>query len=176
MDRPRTTSPDIPATDPKDTTPTGGVREVIASYSSYPEAQRAVDFLSDEKFDVRTISIVAEGLSFVEQITGRLNWQRAFVNGLSSGALIGALIGFIFGIFNFFAPLTSALALAFYGLIFGAILGAIIGLIGYAFSGGDRDFTSVSGVQAERYDVTADPGVAGEAREVLSRLSSSPSP
>ncbi|MEX2541812.1 MAG: general stress protein [Trueperaceae bacterium] len=169
MDSQRTPPGRMPATDPKDTAAAGGVREVIASFADYREAQRAVDFLSDEKFDVRTISIVAEGLSFVEQITGRLNWQRAFVNGLSSGALIGAVIGFIFGIFNFFAPLTSALSLAFYGLIFGAILGGIVGLIGYALSGGDRDFTSVSGMQAERYDVTADPAVAGEARELLRR-------
>ncbi|MEX2535323.1 MAG: general stress protein [Trueperaceae bacterium] len=157
--------------DPMDTALGGGLREVIASFSTYGEAQRAVDFLSDERFDVRTISIVAEGLSFVEQVTGRLNWGRALLSGLSSGALIGALIGFVFGIFNFFAPLTSALTLAFYGLIIGAVLGALLGLLGYAFSGGNRDFTSVSGMQASRYDVTADPEVATEARAVLAKLS-----
>jgi hypothetical protein len=167
MERSRTSGGDMPTADPKDTRAAGGVREVIASFKEYRDAQRAVDYLSDKRFDVRSISIVAEGLSFVEQITGRLNWQRAFVNGLSSGALIGAVIGFIFGIFNFFAPLTSALSLAFYGLIFGAILGGIVGLIGYALSRGDRDFTSVSGMQADRYDVTADPAVAAEARETL---------
>jgi hypothetical protein len=170
MDQGNSGSPKgVPATDPKDTRPAGGLREVIASYKTYPEAQRAVDFLSDQRFDVSSISIVAEGLSFVEQITGRLNWQKAFFNGLTSGALIGALIGFIFGIFNFFAPLTSALALAFYGLVFGAILGGIVGVVGYSLSGGDRDFTSVSGMQAQRYDVTADPASAAEAREVLLR-------
>jgi tetrahydromethanopterin S-methyltransferase subunit F len=170
MDQSNRSSPaGMPGADPKDTRPAGGLREVIASYRTYQEAQRAVDFLADERFDVSSISIVAEGLTFVEQITGRLNWQKALFNGLSSGALLGALIGFIFGIFNFFAPLTSALALAFYGLVFGAILGAIIGVIGYSLSGGNRDFTSVSGMQAERYDVTADPASAAEAREVLLR-------
>ncbi|HEX7005261.1 MAG TPA: general stress protein [Trueperaceae bacterium] len=167
MDDRRTTGM---ATDPRDTVPAGGLREVVASYPNYKEAQRAVDFLSDQRFDVTTISIVAEGITFVEQITGRLNWGKALLNGLTSGALIGAFIGFIFGIFNFFAPLTSALSLAFYGLIFGAVLGAVIGLIGYAFSGGERDFTSVSGMRASRYDVTADPSVAAEARNVLSRM------
>ena len=168
MDSDRT--PGGMAADPRDTVPAGGLREVVASYSSYAEAQKAVDYLSDQRFDVTTISIVAEGIQFVEQITGRLTWAKALLNGLTSGALIGAFIGFIFGIFNFFAPLTSALSLAFYGLIFGAVLGAIIGLVGYAFSGGERDFTSVSGMRASRYDVTADPGVASEAREVLSRM------
>ena len=158
------------ATDPRDTVAAGGVREVVASYTTYPEAQKAVDYLSDQRFDVKTISIVAEGIQFVEQITGRLNWGRALLNGLTSGALIGAFIGFIFGIFNFFAPLVSALTLALYGLIFGAVLGAIVGLLGYAFSGGDRDFTSVSGMRASRYDVTADPAVAAEAREMLARM------
>ena len=158
------------AADPRDTVPAGGVREVVASYTTYPEAQKAVDYLSDQRFDVKTISIVAEGIQFVEQITGRLNWGRALLNGLTSGALIGAFIGFIFGIFNFFAPLVSALTLALYGLIFGAVLGAIVGLLGYAFSGGDRDFTSVSGMRASRYDVTADPAAAAEAREMLARM------
>ena len=170
MDTNRPPGDGVTATDPKDTVPSGGLREVIASYANYQDAQRAVDFLSDQRFDVTTISIVAEGISFVEQITGRLNWGRALLNGLTTGALIGALIGFIFGIFNFFAPLTSALSLAFYGLIFGAVLGALVGLIGYAFSGGNRDFTSVSGMRASRYDVTADPSVASEARDVLSRM------
>ena len=169
MDKNRTPA-SMTATDPRDTVPRGGLREVVATYGTYAEAQKAVDYLSDQRFDVTTISIVAEGIQFVEQITGRLNWGRALINGLSSGALIGALIGFIFGIFNFFAPLTSALTLAFYGLITGAVLGAIISLIGYAFSGGERDFTSVSGMRASRYDVTADPAVAGEARNVLSRM------
>lgn len=169
MDSSRTPG-SMTSTDPRDTVSKGGLREVIATYSTYAEAQKAVDFLSDQRFDVTTISIVAEGIQFVEQITGRLNWGRALLNGLTSGALIGAFIGFIFGIFNFFAPLVSALSLAFYGLIFGAALGAVVGLVGYAFSGGDRDFTSVSGMRASRYDVTADPAVAAEAREMLGRM------
>jgi hypothetical protein len=175
MDSRRTTPGGMPAGDPREAhpetrLPAGGAREIVTSFTEYREAQRAVDFLSDRKFDVRSLAIVAEGLSFVEQVTGRLNWSRALVNGASTGALIGALIGFIFGIFNFFAPLTSALALAFYGLLFGAFIGAVIGLIGYSMSGGQRDFTSVSGMQAERYNVTADPAVAGDAREALRDL------
>ncbi|HZC19487.1 MAG TPA: general stress protein [Rubrobacteraceae bacterium] len=47
-------------------------RRVVGSYSSYAEAQRAVDHLSDEGFAVERVSIVAEGLRFVEQVTGRV--------------------------------------------------------------------------------------------------------
>ena len=113
---------------------------------------------------------MAEGLSFVERVTGKMNWGRAALSGLLSGALIGAFIGFIFGMFNLFAPLTSAFTLALNGAIFGAIIGVIIGLIGYAFTGGKRDFTSVSSVNADRFDVTSHPNVAEQARQVLRQM------
>lgn len=144
--------------------------EVVASFRSYAEAQRAVDHLSDSNFDVRSITIVARGITFVERVTGRLGWGRALLSGAGTGALIGAFLGFIFGIFNFFAPLQSALALALYGLLFGAILGGLLAVIGYAFTGGERDFTSVGGFRAESYDVTAHPNVAEDARRLLQQL------
>ncbi len=146
-------------------------RETVASYPTYPEAQRAVDFLSDEKFPVERIAIVAEGLRFVEQVTGRLSWGRALLNGALSGAVVGAFIGFFFGLFGLIDPLVTALTLALYGLIFGAIAGAIIGLIAYAFSGGRRDFTSVSGMQADEYAIVVDAEAADEARQILERMS-----
>lgn len=145
-------------------------RVTVASYATYAEAQRAVDKLSDEKFPVERSAIVAEGIKFVEQVTGRLNWWRALLNGALGGALIGAFIGFIFGLFSFFQPAVAALTLAFNGLIFGAIVGAIIGLVGYAFTGGRRDFTSVSGMQAERYNVMVDADLETEARSIIAAL------
>ena len=147
--------------------PDGSLYEVVASYDNYQAAQQAVDWLSDQNFDVRSLRIVAQDVSFVEDVTGRMTWLRALLGGLGSGALTGAFVGFIFGIFNFFAPLTSAFTLALYGLLFGAVLGAIVGLISYAFSGGRRDFTSVSRFRANRYEVTAHPNVAADARRLL---------
>ena len=44
-------------------------RRVIGSYGSYAEVQRAVDHLSDKGFPVERVSIVAEELRFVEQVT-----------------------------------------------------------------------------------------------------------
>lgn len=145
-------------------------RRTIASYPTYAEAQRAVDHLSDQKFPVQRVAIVAEGLKFVEQVTGRLNYGRALLNGAVSGALTGAFIGFLFGLFSFFAPLVSALNLALYGLLIGAVLGAIFGLISYALSGGQRDFSSISAMQAERYNVMVDTEVADEAGRILGGL------
>lgn len=141
-------------------------RQTIASYSDYAEAQRAVDYLSDNDFPVEHTAIVAEGLKFVEQVTGNLNYGKAILNGAVSGASTGVFIGLIFGLFAFGAFLTMIL----YGLIAGAIAGAVLGAVGYAMTGGKRDFTSVGGMQAERYVVMVDNDYADKAQEVLEGL------
>jgi hypothetical protein len=137
-------------------------------YGSYAEAQRAVDYLSDEGFAVERVAIVAEGLRFVEQVTGRVGYGRAALQGAGSGAFIGLFFGFILGLFSLIDPLVSALALALWGLFFGAILGAIIGLISPAASGWRQDFSSVGGMEAERYNVMTDEEVVKEALRLLS--------
>ncbi len=149
-------------------------RVVVASYGSYPEAQEAVDHLSDRMFPVERVAIVAEDLRLVEQITGRRGYGQAAVEAALSGAVIGILFGFILGLFNLIDPLVSALVLAFWGLIIGAILGAIVGLISHALAGGQRDFSSIGGMQAGRYNVMADEEVAEEATRLLAELRTPP--
>ncbi len=41
-------------------------QQTVASYTTYAEAQRAVDRLSDKKFPVEHTAIVADGLKFVD--------------------------------------------------------------------------------------------------------------
>lgn len=148
------------------TTP-GSALVSVASYSTYREAQQAVDKLSDARFPVERSSIVAEGLSFREQVTGRLSWGRAFINGAWTGGITGVFIGAIFGLLSLMSPLASALSLAIYGFFFGAVIGGLFGLLSYAVSGGQRDFTSISGMQAERYQVMVESGWENEARRIL---------
>ncbi len=145
-------------------------RRPVATYTNYSQAQRAVDYLSDQRFPVERVAIVAEGLRFEEQVTGRLGWGRALLNGALGGAATGIFIGFIFGLFSLITPLVSALTLAFYGLIFGAIVGALFGLLFYAFSGGRRDFTSVGSIRAQRYEIMVDSEVANEAERLLATM------
>ncbi len=141
-------------------------RKTVATYSSYAEAQRAVDYLSDNAFAVERTAIVAEGLRFVEQVTGRLNWGKVLLNGSGSGALTGVLIGLVFGLLSLVPILTFVL----YGLIVGAISGAIFAAIGYGMSRGQRDFSSVRNMDAERYNVMVDDEVAGEAETLLQKM------
>lgn len=149
-----------------------GNRRTIASYSTYAEAERAVDYLSDQGFPVERVAIIGHDLQLVEQVVGRLNHGRAALSGAASGALPGALIGWLFGLFNWLDPVLSALLLALYGLIFGAVVGAVLGLLMYSMRRGRRDFASVSAMQPSRYEVVADTEVADRAAGLLDRLGS----
>jgi hypothetical protein len=144
-----------------------GGQVVVASYRTYTEAERAVDRLSDQRFPVQRTAIVGRGLSTFEQVTGRLTAGRAAAQSAVSGAIIGALFGWLFGLFDWINPLISSLLLALYGAVFGAVVGALFGLLGHALSGGRRDFSSVSGMRADSYDVLVDVEVAEQARRLL---------
>ncbi|MFF7203009.1 general stress protein [Streptomyces sp. NPDC008141] len=147
-------------------------RRSIASYRTYSEAERAVDYLSDLGFPVERVAIIGQDLQLVEQVVGRLTYGRAALSGAASGALPGALIGWLFGLLNWLDPVLSALLLALYGLVFGALVGAVIGLIMYAMQRGRRDFTSVQSMRPTRYEVVADADVAHRATALLERLGS----
>lgn len=148
--------------------PLGGVQ--VASYDDYQQAQRAVDFLSDEKFPVENVTIIGSDLRMVEKVLGRLTWGRALAAGAASGAWFGLFVGLLLGIF---APDGSSwISSVLTGLVIGLVFGALFGAAGYAATRGQRDFTS-SGNQiiAGRYDVLCAPASAEDARARLARLS-----
>lgn len=147
--------------------PSRMARRTIASFTSYAEAERAVDRLADLNFPVQRVAIIGQDLQTVEQVTGKLNYPRAAWSGAVSGALPGALLGWIFGLFDWVNPLISSLLLALYGLVIGAIVGAVIGLIIYAMQRGARDFESVSVMRPQRYELVVDDEVADEAARLL---------
>ena len=148
--------------------PNEPARQVIATFDDYADAERAVDYLSDQRFEVNRLAIVGRDLEYVEQVLGRMNYGLAALRGAGSGALVGALIGWIFGLLNWIQPLVAAFVLAGYGLIFGAIVGALFGLAVHALQRGRRDFHSVSGLRPKHYDVVADVEVAERALQTLS--------
>lgn len=137
--------------------------KVVASYADYADAQRVVDALADQHFPVGGLAIVGANLQSYEQITGRRGFARAAASGFTSGALTGALIGWLLGIFNIAQPLVSALVMALFGLVVGGIVGLVFGLLAHLATGGRRDFSSISSVRAERYDVLAVTEIADEA-------------
>jgi hypothetical protein len=147
--------------------PLGGVQ--VATYDDYQQAQRAVDFLADEKFPVENVTIVGSDLRMVERVTGRLSWGRAIGAGAASGAWFGLFVGVLLGIF---APDGSSwFGSVLTGLLIGLVFGAVFGAVGYAATQGKRDFTSTNQVVAGRYELLCNPQVAEDARARLARLS-----
>jgi len=147
--------------------PLGGVQ--VGSYDDYQQAQRAVDFLSDEKFPVENVTIIGSDLRMVERVTGRLSWGRAIGAGAASGAWFGLFVGLLLGIFA--ADGSEWIGSVITGLLIGLVFGAVFGAVGYAATQGKRDFTSTSQVVASHYDVLCNPQFAEQARAELAKLS-----
>ena len=72
----------------------------VGIYSSYADAQKAVDYLADEKFAVQNLAIVGTDLKRIERITGRLTTGRVAAGGLLSGIWLGLFVGLIFTLFT----------------------------------------------------------------------------
>jgi hypothetical protein len=148
-------------------------RRAIATFSTYEEAERAVDHLSDHGFPVDRTAIVGRDLEYVEQVTGRMTYVRAGLAGALSGAVIGFLIGWLFGVFDWYDPVVTSFWLAIDGLWFGALVGALMGLIVHALTGGRRDFSAIGAMRANRFDVAVEEPVADEACRLLGELTAS---
>lgn len=137
----------------------------VATYSDYASAQRAVDYLSDNGFPVERTAIVGTDLRLVENVLGRLTIARAALAGAASGAWFGLFIGLLFGIFSTANWVGVILA----GLLIGAFWGAVFGGVAHALTGGRRDFTSKSSLQAAQYAITVDAEHADQARQLVTR-------
>jgi hypothetical protein len=61
----------------------------VGIYSTYEDAQKAVDFLADSKFEVQNLAIVGTDLKSVERVLGRRNWGTVITQGLQSGISTG---------------------------------------------------------------------------------------
>jgi hypothetical protein len=140
---------------------------VIESFHRYTDAQAAVDSLADRGFPVEHLSVVARDLVLVEQVTGHQTIWRAAAEGVWAGAFVGAVLGFFFGLFDWVEPLVSALVLALWGVILGGVVGAVANGVGHWAVRGRRDFSSVTGMEAGRFDLMADAETATEARALL---------
>jgi hypothetical protein len=136
----------------------------LGTFDEYEDAQKAVDTLSDKHFPVENCLIVGTDLKQLERVTARLSWGRVALGGLLSGVWLGLFVGLILSLFarpsNPFGMLVAAAT-------YGAIFGLIWSLVGYAFTRGARDFSSVSQVVATKYEVFCEHKYAQQGREIL---------
>jgi hypothetical protein len=137
----------------------------IGSYPTYAEAQRAVDYLSDQEFPVEQVTIVGVDLMQVERVTGRLTWPKVLGGGVVSGVWLGIFIGLVLGLIS-----NNTMGALITGVIAGVFFGLITSAVPYALARGTRDFSSTMQLVAGRYDVLCDPQNAEKARDLLARL------
>jgi len=145
--------------------------DTVASFSTYAEAQKAVDRLSDSGFAVESVDIVGTDLRLVEHVTGRLTNGRAAMYGAGIGAWYGGFFGLLVGLFTT-GPEWVGLVLG--GLLIGAIFGASFGFFAHWATQGQRDFSSTSGLVAGRYDVVVEKEQADRAKQLLAGGTDSP--
>jgi hypothetical protein len=139
----------------------------VGIYQTYADAQKAVDFLADEKFEVQNLAIVGTDLKSVERVLGRKNWGTVISQGAMSGVSTGLLVALILLLF---APPGSVLLLLLSALAIGIVIGIIFAALGYALTQGKRDFTSVTQTVATKYEILCEHKLAPQAREMLLRM------
>ena len=139
----------------------------VGIYNTYADAQRAVDYLADEKFEVQNLAIVGTDLKSVERVLGRRSWGTVLGQGLQSGVSTGLLVGLVMLIFT--KP-ESLLALILVALLIGIVISVGFAAAAYALSRGKRDFTSVTQTVATKYEVLCEHKLAAQARDMLLQL------
>ncbi|WP_307104084.1 general stress protein [Arthrobacter globiformis] len=154
--------------DESKTVPTG---DTVGSYTSYLDAQKAVDYLADQQFPVHLVSIVGNDLKMVERVTGRLSYPRVALSGALSGMWFGLFVGVML---SFFTPAGGTFSIIS-SVLMGAAFFMLFGIVTYAMQRGKRDFTSTSQVVATSYDVIVAFEAAHEARRLLQQLPMTPS-
>jgi len=138
----------------------------VGTFDTYADAQRAVDHLADEKFPVENLAIVGTDLRQVERVTGRMTWAKAALGGLASGAWLGLFVGLLIGLFTD----EGWGQIILFSVLWGALFMLILALVGYAATGGRRDFTSQNVTIAAHYEIFCQHQHAERARELLAKL------
>lgn len=141
---------------------------VVGSYPSYDKAQRAMDFLAEQKFPIAKTAIVGTNLRLVEGIMGPLTWRHSVGGAAATGAWFGLLVSLMLSLFG---PDGGSALPPVLGVVYGALFGAAFGLTTYWAARwntrGRRGFISRSSLVADRYDIVTAPDVAEEAKNLL---------
>jgi len=137
--------------------------EKIAEFTTYEGAQKAVSKLISSDVPARDIAVVGRGLRSVETITGRLGYAAAARTGAINGILLGLLFSAIFVL----GTPDAAIQLFIGVMLVGIALGMLMSIITYSLVRRRRDYTSVTQVIADHYEVTVLPRSIHRAREVV---------
>lgn len=136
----------------------------LGVYSTYAEVQAVVDTLADNHFPVQNAMIVGTDLKLMERVTGRKTWGRVIGQGVLSGVWMGLFVGLILLLINPSSPLVILSS-----VLLGIVFFTVWAVIGYAATGGKRDFTSMVATIPMQYELMVEHSHAEAAREILAR-------
>lgn len=138
----------------------------IGVYTSYADAQKAVDSLADQNFPVANIAIVGTDLKLIERVTGRKTWgtviNRGLANGLSTALMITLILFLI-------EPGRDLLMLIIEAMAIGMLIGVGFAALGHKLTGGQRDFTSITQTVPGKFEILCEHKVAQQARQLLAQ-------
>jgi hypothetical protein len=143
---------------------------VVRSFSSFQQAQRAIDQLAVARFPVCRVTVVARGLRLLEQRGGRPGYGWAALHGLLLGGPVAAVLGVLVAVAVLNEPVAAGLTLAAWAALAGGLGGVAIG-VGVEALGALWRPARQTVLHADRYDVVADGEVADQAGRLLERLS-----
>ncbi len=139
----------------------------LGVFDKYADAQKAVDYLSDNEFPVENVLIVGTELKQVERVTGRLTWGRVLLAGAGSGVWLGLFIGLLLSLFS---DGSSFAAAVLGGIVLGLVFGVTSAALGYGATRGQRDFSSVQKVVATKYEVLVEHKFLAQGQELLAKM------
>lgn len=143
----------------------------LGVYSTYQEVQSVVDTLADNHFPVQSTLIVGTDLKLMERVTGRKTWPRVIGQGVLSGLWMGLFLGLLLLLINpgnFMIVGTS--------ILMGIVFFTVWTVIGYAMTGGKRDFTSMTSTIPMQYELLVEHKHAAQARQILADSGAGPLP
>ncbi|ACU86178.1 PROBABLE TRANSMEMBRANE PROTEIN [Brachybacterium faecium] len=143
----------------------------LGVYSTYQEVQSVVDTLADRQFPVQSTLIVGTDLKLMERVTGRKTWPRVISQGVLSGLWMGLFMGLLLWFLN-----PSNLMIIIPSIVLGIVFFTVWSVIGYAMTGGRRDFTSMTATIPMQYELLVEHKHAEQARQILAESGAAPAP
>ena len=139
--------------------------EVLAHFTNYREAVKAVEQLVENGFPPSMISIIGSDLKTVETLKGKLGYGRVALSGAVTGSWIGLFFGLVFGATSaaeqvVVTNLTS-------GIVIGAGIGMLFNVIRFSLAKNKRTFVSGQAVVAKKYDVVVPTGALNDAKKAM---------
>ena len=139
--------------------------EVLAQYTNYREAVKAVEQLVENGFPASMISIIGSDLKTVETLKGKLGYGRVALSGAVTGSWIGLFFGLLFGATSTTEQVVVTNLSA--GIVIGAGVGMLLNVIRFSMTRNKRSFISAQAVVAKKYDVIVPTGQLADAKKAM---------